>query len=76
MPTPKPPVWPMSDGLHAVISKAFFRVDTHSENFGVARTGFQKTGFPVPDHGNCSSKVLWNGSCSVFFWRVFAKSSG
>ena len=42
MATPKPPVQPMSDGLHAVMSKAFFRVKAHSKKFGVAKTGFSK----------------------------------
>ena len=42
MATPKPPVQPMSDGLHAAMSKAFFRVKAHSKKFGVAKTGFSK----------------------------------
>ena len=45
MATPKPPVQPMFDGLHAVMSKAFFRLKAHSKILGVAKTGFSKIGF-------------------------------
>ena len=51
MATPKPPVQPMSDGLHAVMSKAFFRVKAHSKKMGVAKTGFSKNRvFRYPKH--------------------------
>ena len=59
MATPKPPVQPKSDGLHAVMSKAFFRVKAHSKKFGVAKTGFsEKQGFPVPDNESSLNIVL------------------
>ena len=49
MPTPKPPISPMSDGLHAAMSKVFFRAEAHSKDFGVAKINrvFKKQGFPV-----------------------------
>ena len=61
MPTPKPPAQPMSDGLHATMSKVLFRVEAHSKNLGVAKRGLSK---------NRVFKKLERGVCLCFWCKA------